>query len=593
MPRPRSAQEWLHWLELGSGARVVRHAALVLGVLVVSLLVSWSQFRGATDEATLAQADTGRQLAAGRGFTTLVNTPQAVAFLEQRGVRFDPARPYPEIHQAPGYSLVIAGALRLLPAGLRAWLFAEPPVPPNGFRADYFLLGLNVALLWLAAWLTFTLGRRLFDARAGALGALAVFVSVGLWRATIAIDGTPLLMVLALLAFHFWHRVDTADDHRRARGWLIALGVVVGALFLVEYSAGALGLVALGYVALRFDGRVRLAAAGWFALGFVVIATPWIVRNLALTGSPVGLVIQDVALRAGDPTADPAVQRLTLSASLPAIDLAKLGNKTLTGVQQNLESRLWSGGGMWLAAFFVAGWLYTYRAAAVNRLRWTLAAALVVLVVAQSALSSGESTRIAAIWLAPLIIVFGAGFFFVLVGSHPVLGAWPRAAATVLVGLQALPLLHDALEPRRLHFTYPPYAPGLLLNLRQELARRGAENRFGVMADVPAGVAWYGGQRAWAQPARLRDFYAINLEQPIGELLLTPRTLDRPFFTELAARTRAPVSLERARDRLGEWGSVYTGLLNGVFPPEFPLGTPVKLDDNLYVLLSPALPPPR
>jgi hypothetical protein len=317
------------------------------------------------------------------------------------------------------------------------------------------------------------------------------------------------------------------------------------------------------------------------------------VRNLALTGSPVALAIQDVALRAGDPTADPAVQRLTLSANLPAIDLAKLGNKTLTGVQQNLESRLWSGGGMWLTAFFVAGWLYTYRAASVNRLRWTLAAALVVLVVAQSALNSGESTRLAAIWLAPLIIVFGAGFFFVLVGSHRVLGAWPRAAATVLVGLQALPLLHDALEPRRLHFTYPPYAPGLLLNLRQELVRRGAEHRFGVMADVPAGVAWYGGQRAWAQPARLRDFYAINLEQPIGELLLTPRTLDRPFFTELAARTRAPVSLERARDRLGEWGGVYTGLLNGVFPPEFPLGAPVKLDDNLYVLLSPALPPPR
>ena len=59
---------------------------------------------------------------------------------------------------------------------------------------------------------------------------------------------------------------------------------------------------------------------------------------------------------------------------------------------------------------------------------------------------------------------------------------------------------------------------------------RDQTGRFGVMADVPAGVAWYSDHRVWAQPARLHDFYAITLEQSIGELLLTPKTLDRPFF---------------------------------------------------------------
>lgn len=593
MPRPRNLQEWLHWLELGGGARAVRLAALTLGVLVVSLLVSWSQFRGATNEATLAQADTGRQLAAGQGFTTLVNTPQTVAFLERRGVRFDPARPEPELYQAPLYSLVIAGALRVLPEAWREALFARAPVAPNGFAADYFLLGLNLILFWLAAWLTAALGRRLFDARTGMVAALAVLVSVGLWQATVRIDGTPLLMVLALLAFHAWHRADTAATPRAALAWMAGLGAVGGLLFLTEYSAGALVVVALGYALLRFAGRERWLAAGLVALGFLVVAGPWMGRNLALTGSPVGLALQNVALRTGDLTAEPAAARLQLSADLPALELGKLGNKTLTGLQENLKSRLWSGGGMWLTAFFVAGWLYTYRSAPVNRLRWTLAAALVGLIVAQSACNSGESERLAAIWIAPVIVVFGAGFFFVLLGSNPVLGAWPRGCATVLLLLQALPLLHDALEPRRLHFSYPPYAPGLLLTLHQELARRGAETRFGVMADVPAGVAWYGRQRTWAQPLKLRDFYAITLEQPVGELLLTPRTLDRPFFTDLAAKSPNPVSLARARDRFGEWGGIYAGLLSGVFPPEFPLGSSVKLDENLYVLLNPALPPPR
>ena len=145
------------------------------------------------------------------------------------------------------------------------------------------------------------------------------------------------------------------------------------------------------------------------------------------------------------------------------------------------------------------------------------------------------------------MIIFGAGFFSVLLGSNAVLSQWPKAWLTALIIVQALPLAHDALEPRQLHFQYPPYFPGLFMGMRQELERRDTVGRFGVMADVPAGVAWYGQQRVWAQPERLRDFYAITLEQPIGELLLTPRTLDRPFFSELDARPVEPAALGRSR----------------------------------------------
>jgi hypothetical protein len=95
MSRPRTAQEFVHWLELGGGARWIRTGALVLGGLVLSLVVAWKQFHGPITEATFAQADTGRHLAAGRGFATSVNQPQAVAALEQRGVSFNPAQPLP------------------------------------------------------------------------------------------------------------------------------------------------------------------------------------------------------------------------------------------------------------------------------------------------------------------------------------------------------------------------------------------------------------------------------------------------------------------------------------------------------------------
>ncbi|WP_414664116.1 hypothetical protein [Horticoccus sp. 23ND18S-11] len=593
----KNAQEFIHWLEVGGGARWIRRAAVVGVTLALSLLVAFKQFHGPTTEATLVQADVGRQLARGAGFTTLVIYPQTAATLEKRGVRFQPDRAYPELHQAPLYSIVIAVGLRCLPADRRAALFASPPEPPDGFAADYFLLGLNLLLLWLAAWLTYDLGRRMFDAAAGWLASFALLLSVSLWQDTVAVNGTPLLMVLALLAFHVWQRIEVAAGEtvapRAPWGGLAALGTVCGFLFLTEYSAGALGAVAVGYAARRFHGSARVVAVAAVTLGFVVVSGPWIARNLALTGHPVGLAAQGAALKAGDPTAEPAMVRAALSAEPPALDLKKFGNKTLTSLQENLKTRLWSGGAMWLTAFFVAGWLYAFRSASANRLRWVFVAALGVLLVAQAALNSGETDRHVAAWLAPLIMIFGAGFFFVLLGSNATLAQWPRLTAAVLLLVQALPLLHDAAEPRRLHFQYPPYFPGLFQSMRDEIGRRDTTGRFGIMADVPAGVAWYAGTRAWAQPSRLRDFYAVTLVQPIGELLLTPRTLDRPFFTELNARPILPGTLSAVPNRFGDWGAIYAGLLTGSLPKEFPLASPQKLAENLFVLLNPALPPVR
>ena len=201
MKFPRTAQEWIHWLEMGEGARWVRLAAVLVGGLALSLLVAWKQFHGPSSEAVLLQADVGRQLARGEGFTTQVNYPQTVAVLAARGRGFDAKQALPELHQAPLYSLVIAAGLRVLPEGVRAGLFSKAPVPPDGFAADYFLLGLNLILLWVAAWLTFDLGRRLFEPRVGWVAALALMLSMPLWRHTVAVNGLPLLMVLALAAF--------------------------------------------------------------------------------------------------------------------------------------------------------------------------------------------------------------------------------------------------------------------------------------------------------------------------------------------------------------------------------------------------------
>lgn len=580
----KSTQELIHWLEQGAGARWIGRAALLLAALLLTTIYSWKQFHGIPDEFVMQQAVLGRQIARGEGFTTPVNYPQTYAVLDARGQKFDEDTLYPELHNAPLYAIALAATFALLPDS--AW--AHRPVPPEGWAPDYAVLVLNTVLFWIAVWLAWRLARRLFDHRAAWLAALGTALSVSLWEQVVTLSGLTVFLVLILAVFNVLAGIearltDTTAWSRSLALRVAGLGGLAALLFLTEYSGGLVALVVAGYLGWRIPGRARWPLLGVFAAAFVLLAAPWLVRNTRVVGHPLGLAWQNLALKAGDPTAEPATQRNLGAAEPPGLDLKKLGNKGLTGLEQNLQSRLWSGGGMLFTAFFVAGLAYQFRHGPVNRVRWCFAAVLLVLLAGQPFLNSGESPRLPAHYLAPLLIVFGSGFLLVLVDSQPrLVSHWKWVAAALLL-LQGLPLSRDCLEPRKIHFHYPPYFPNLFIELRKDMQTRFLPGT-GVATDVPAGTAWYGQTRVWAKPERLRDFSQIIVEQNIGALLLTPVTLDRPFFTELAARKDDNISLTDT----GGWGGVYAGLVTRRMPATFPLNLPPqKLTENMVLLVNP------
>jgi len=415
-----------------------------------------------------------------------------------------------------------------------------------------------------------------------------VALSVSLWEQVVALNGLTVFMVIILGTFNVlagWE-AQFAESPAWSRSLAlrtVGLGILTALLFLTEYSAGLVAVVIGVYLGWRAQGRLRWTVAGIFSVTFLLAVTPWLTRNVLVVGHPLGLAWQNLALKAGDTTAEPAAQRNLASSEPPGLDLKKLGNKGLTGLEQNLQSRIWSGGGMLFTAFFVAGLAYQFRHGPVNRVRWCFAAALFLLIAGQPFFGSGESPRLPTHYLAPLLMIFGSGFLLVLVDSQPRLALrWKWMAAGLLL-LQGLPLSRDCLEPRKIHFHYPPYFPNLFIELRKDV-----ETRFlpgtGVATDVPAGTAWYGQTRVWAKPERLRDLSRIIVEQNVGALLLTPVTLDRPFFTELAARKDDSISLTDT----GGWGGVYAGLVTRRMPANFPLNLPPqKLTENMVLLVNP------
>jgi len=580
----KSGQELIHWLEHGRGALWLRRAAVVFAALLLTMVYSWRQFHGIPTEWVMQQAVLARALAQGEGFTTPVNYPQTYAVMAKRGVPFREQQAYPELHNAPLYALVLAVVFTVLPDSI----WTHVPAPPNGWAPDYVVLGVNLILFWITIWLVWRLAKKLFDERAAWVAALATAGSVALWQQTVTLTGLPVFLVLMLAVFNVLAGLETAWTEFPAltRGLLLRLallGALGGLLFLTEYSGGLVTLVLVGYLAVRLGGAARAPGLGVFAAVFVLVIAPWLVRNTLVAGHPLGLAWQNLALKFDDPTAEPAAQRTLASTDAPGLDLNKLGNKGLTGMERNLKERIWSGGGLMFTAFFIAGLAYQFRHGPVNRLRGCFGVMLLVLLAAQPFFNSGESPRLPAHYLAPLIIVFGAGFFFVLVDSQPRLTLLWRWAATALLLLQCLPLMRDCLEPRKIHFYYPPYFPNLFMELRRDMGTRFLPGT-GVATDVPAGTAWYGRMRVWAKPERLKDFSQVTVEQNIGALLLTPVTLDRPFFTELAARSGDTISLNDA----GGWGGVYAGLVTRRMPAGFPLNMPPqRLTENMVLLVNP------
>ena len=591
-------QRLVHWLEIGQGKKGI----LVIGLLAFIGLFTWyhcyKRFSGPSSEEVIEFALIGKNLSEGKGFTSPVIYPQTLAFLENRpeGYKFSQEKPLPDLYHAPLYPLVLAGALKILPVNLRQAVWADPVsevgLPYPAFNGDYFLMTVNVFFFWLSCLMAYCVGRFIFSAWVGIIAMLGVLFSVGLWDSVLALSGLSLLLFLVLVLFQLWcvlERWRLQDPLLQAAGsrallLSLAIGLAGGLLFLTEYTAGLIFIVFCGYLIVRFRGTLLVKLSVPALFGFLFLVSPWCWRNITWTGNPLALASHNLALKVGDPTAEPDTFRKSFQGEGPEINLRKIGNKGLKGLEINLKERLWSGGAYVFTAFLLVGCLYRFRNRLANNMRWGAVLALFSVMVLQPFFSSGQSERLPALYLAPLIIIFGAGFFFIMLESTGRRTRLERISwITLLLLFQALPMIHNLMEPKRAPFTYPPYVPSLLARTRTHLTDHFFSG-YAIMSDIPAGLAWYSQQPVWAQPGEYAEFVEVLLRQEVGALFLSPKVLDRPYFSQLL-RADLDSGGEYLKNRY--WGAIYGSLQQQKVPRYFPLSRVQQISTNMYVLLNP------
>jgi len=557
-------QDLIHHMELGAGMhylnRTMRLILCVLSVLVLVAAYDLRAFRNMATQEAMDSAQLAHNLSEGRGYSTLFVRPLSIYLLQTRRLSNNEGIAslqssdtgqlkidHPDLANPPVYPVLLAGLMKVLPFNYtipqkekRFWGSA------NNFaryQPDFLIALFNQVLLFALVISAFFLARHLFDLQVAWLSAVVLLGTELLWR--FSVSGLSTILVMLIFLGLVWCLVLIEQETREpkwGRRGLFALVAIAGALVglggLTRYSFCWLILPVLLFV-LVYTGRQRSVLGLTVLLAFLIVLTPWLVRNFSLSGMPFGTatfaIIENTSISSEDHlerSLSPSLLR-PVHNSFPFLTAAShvFLNKLVANSRSIVQSDLPRLGGTWVSGFFLVGLLVRFRSPTLSRLRLFLLASLLVLVVTQAlgrTKLSDDSPEINSenllVLFTPLVVMYGVGLFFILLDQMELPFLQMRSVAIGLFGLvTCLPVMLAILPPKIDPIAYPPYYPPSI----QDSAFYVKDDEM-VMSDIPWAMAWYGqSQCLWLTLSARGDFSAVNdFLKPVSALYLTAQTAD-------------------------------------------------------------------
>ncbi|MFZ4483721.1 MAG: hypothetical protein ACOYOL_07055 [Chthoniobacterales bacterium] len=518
-------QELVHQLEAGALRPVIMRIGFFAAAAGLVSLYLFLNFRGLDSEAAMDQAQVGRQIAAGAGYSTLYVRPLAIWQLLNHSEEL-PSGFFPDTYNAPVNPLINAIVLR----PIKRWWPMEPTdIVYIGDRAiaaagtAFFLAGL---LVW------FFLVRRIFDSQIAWMTAGLVLLTDMMWRFSVSgLALMPAFFIFSLVALLTHFAVDAREEKGTARMLFCLAGAafLLGVMTLTQPVCAWIFFGFLAFVFAFFRPRAVSSLLVFFV--FASVIAPWLIRNYLVTGNPFGLSFYSILEGTGS-------SELTFMSNLQP-DMTVFGSVKaklrggLIGQMENLFSYL--GYNAAATAFFFA-LLHIFRRSTANLLRWGFVFmwASATIGMALFAPTSAVSANQLHMLLLPGFIAFGMAFLLVL-WSRMNLGFAPARFAFIFAVFvfSALPMGINLLTTPPTRINWPPYVPPLINSIS-----RWMEPGEVLCSDMPWATAWYGGRLSLLLPSTIKQFITLHdykyLGGPINGIYLTPVSGNRPFLSQIA-----------------------------------------------------------
>ncbi|MBA3960444.1 MAG: glycosyltransferase family 39 protein [Chthoniobacterales bacterium] len=517
MPGSANAiQRLIHGLEMGGAAVWVRRALTALAILALALFYLVHEFRGLASSQGMDQAQIGRELLHGHGWATKFARPLAIGQAQRHG-KNPAAKVWVDTYNAPLPPLVDAIALLTVKARLK--------MTPSDviYAGDRAIAAMSILLFLAAVTVLFFTARRLFDQRLALLSCGLVLVCDTLWQYTLS--GLPQMLLLFLfnLTIYLLVRAIEAQSEGRSVGlWLAAAGVGFGLLALSNALTIWIFLPALAFCGFYF--RPRIWAALLVLLPFVLLYTPWLIRNYLVSGNPAGLAFYALFDKIG--MSEAAHMRHT-AVNFSGMSLRFWSDKISGNIVDQLGGILRYLGGSVVALFFFATLLHPFRRVETAAMRWLVlvmwCGALAGMAVYGIPEEQGMAANQLHLLFIPVMTAFGLAFLLV---QWQRFGIEYRVARigflTLLFLICGIPILVTAFfSSSRQSIRWPPYLPPYIAVIGGWMQ----PNEI-TATDMPWAVAWYADRRALWLPDTVQSYVEDSdynvLGSPINGLYLTP-----------------------------------------------------------------------
>ena len=549
-------QSFVHALEQGRLAFLVRIILGVAIVLAIGLILLGWKFRGFAEPTAMDHAQIGREIARGHGWSTQFLRPLAIGQIDKNlGVLPREGENFPDTYNAPLPPLMDALAVKI--AGTKMEFGKGEYIAP----AERLIVALSMLCFLGAVGVQYLLLRRLFDARLAFWASALTLVSDLCWQYTLT--GLPQMLMLLLFNGALYALVRAIEINKaievitgeafsstggsgvtleeaqaagartpRAVLWLAVAGVLFGLLALTHALAVWLFIGALVYAAVTFRRRGPIALV--MLLAFVLVCTPWIVRNYRVSGSAFG--VSWVALYDGLSGSTAFHERTAaVSTVTENIPLLYFRSKLQNGVVAGVEG-LASGLGNFVALGFFLCLLHVFRRPEVNSMRWAVLTMWAGAVLGMAVIGNGGGALPAVhinqlqVLFLPIMLGFGLAFVLVLFsrreGSGGILSRLILFTALFLVS--ALPLIFTLL---------PRNQPPVQLSYLQpaiNVLNKWTDDKEIIASDMPWGVAWYADRKSLWLPAKFKDLLGVSdnakLPGTLCGVFLTPVSRNESFY---------------------------------------------------------------
>src|SRR3954463_12456057 len=278
-------QRAVHTLEAGGLAVWIRRGLVVVVIFALDFYYMW-HFRGLATSQAMDQAQIGRAIASGKGFTTNFARPLAIGQLQAN--RKNVANGiWVDTYNAPLPPLVNAIALLTVKS---KWKMGPTDLIYAGDKA---IAVFSIIFFLLSVVMLFFIARALFDQRLAIFACALVLLSDIFWQ--YSLSGLPQMLLLFLFNVMLYFLIRAVQAYYAGTPvtkWLIAVGLTFGLLALTHALTIWIFLALLIFAFLFFTPR-GLAAA--ILLGaFAIIYLPWVIRTYAVNGSMAGVAYYSV-----------------------------------------------------------------------------------------------------------------------------------------------------------------------------------------------------------------------------------------------------------------------------------------------------------